>query len=52
MSTRSFSKAERREIRRLAGVAHERELSNAAADLQARFADWREGRIDVFALNE
>jgi hypothetical protein len=36
----------------LAGLAHERELSNAAADLQARFEEWRSGRIDVFALNE
>lgn len=31
MSTRLFTKAERREIRRLAGLAHERELSSAAA---------------------
>jgi hypothetical protein len=52
MSTRSFTKAERREIRRLAGLAHERELRSAAADLHAKFKEWRDGKIDVFALNE
>ena len=50
--TRPFTKSERREIRRLADVAHERELSSAAADLQSVFEQWRSGRIDVFALNE
>ena len=52
MSTRPFTKAERHEIRRLAGVAHERELSKAAADLQSVFEQWRNGKLDVFALNE
>ena len=52
MSTRSFTKTERREIRRLAGLAHERELSSAVADLQSTFEQWRNGKIDVFALND
>ena len=52
MSTHTFTKAERREIRRLAGLAHARELSSAVADLQARVEEWRDGKIDVFALNE
>ena len=52
MSVRSFSKAERREVRRLAGLAHERELISAAAELQAAFESWRTGKIDVFSLNE
>ena len=34
MSTRPFTQAQRREIRRLAGLAHERELANAAGQLQ------------------
>jgi hypothetical protein len=52
MSVRSFSKAQRREIRRLAGMAHERELDAAAAELQLEFERWRRKEIDVFVLND
>lgn len=52
MTTDSFSKSQRKELRRLAGLAHERELSAATAELQSQFERWRRGEIDVFALNE
>ena len=52
MSTCPLSKAQLREVRRLGGIAYERELNNAASDLQAQFESWRKGEIDVFALNE
>jgi hypothetical protein len=52
MSTPPFSKVHRREIRRLAGLAHERDLSTAAGQLQSEFDRCRRGEIDVFALND
>jgi hypothetical protein len=52
MSARPFTKAQRREVRRLTGLAHERELSTAAGRLQSEFDRWRRGEIDVFILNE
>jgi hypothetical protein len=47
-----FTKAQKREIRRLVGLAHERELSTAAEELLREFECWRRGGIDVFVLNE
>jgi hypothetical protein len=52
MNMRSFTKAQRREIRRLAGLAHERELDTAAGQLQSEFDRWRRREIDVFVLND
>jgi hypothetical protein len=52
MSTRPFTKAQRKEIRRLAGLAHEKELSTAAGQLHSEFDRWRRGEIDVFVLND
>ncbi|HUJ11761.1 MAG TPA: hypothetical protein VL171_17260 [Verrucomicrobiae bacterium] len=52
MSTHPFTKAQKREIRRLAGLAHERELSAAARELQSEFERWQRGEIDVFVLND
>ena len=49
---RPFTKAQRHEIRRLAGLAYEKELGTAAGDLQSEFERWRRGEIDVFVLNE
>jgi hypothetical protein len=49
---RPFTKAQQREIRRLAGLAHERDLSSAAGQLQSEFDRWRRGEIDVFVLND
>jgi hypothetical protein len=52
MSTRPLSKTQLREVRRLNGIAYERELAKAASDLQTQFESWRRGKSDVFALNE
>lgn len=52
MSTPSFAKAQRRELQRLSGLAHRRELSAAAGQLQSEFDRWRRGEIDVFVLND
>ena len=52
MNARTFTKAQKREIRRLAGLAYERELFAAAAALEEDFKRWRRGELDVFALNE
>jgi len=52
MNMDSFTKGQRREICRLAGLAHERELSTAAGSLESEFGRWRRGEIDVFELNE
>ncbi len=52
MQSSLLTKSQRRELRRLAGLAHERELSAAAQDLAFSFDAWRSGKIDVFKLNE
>jgi hypothetical protein len=49
---KDLTKAQKRELRRLAGLAYERELSAASANLQGEFERWRKGEIDVFMLNE
>jgi hypothetical protein len=52
MKAGSFTKAQRREIRRLGSLAHERELGTAAEQLRFEFDRWRSGEIDVFTLND
>ncbi len=52
MNAPTFTKSQKREIRRLAGIAYEREMSAAAAALEEEFKRWRRGELDVFALNE
>jgi len=52
MSTHPLTKAQRREVRKLAGLAHEKELAAAAIELQSEFERWRRGEIDVFVLND
>jgi hypothetical protein len=52
MSIRPLTKAQKREIRRLTGLAHARELAMAAGELQAQFERWSKGEFDVFELNE
>jgi len=47
-----MSKAQKREIRKLEGVAYEREMADAVSKLQAEFERWRQGEMDVFELNE
>lgn len=52
MTPQPFTKAQRRELRRLAGLAYERELARATGELQAEFERWRRGELDVFVLSE
>lgn len=52
MNAQTFTKAQKREIRRLAGLAYKREMSSAAAALEEDFKRWRRGELDVFELNE
>lgn len=47
-----FTKAERRELRALAGLAHERELSQELSALLERFEEWQAGGLDPFELND
>jgi len=52
MTARPLTKSQMKEIRKLAGLAYERELAKAAGDLQDQFESWRRGELDVFELNE
>jgi hypothetical protein len=52
MAAAPITKKQRAELRRLAGLAHERELGAAIRDLELDFERWRKGEISVFALNE
>ena len=47
----TFTRSQRKELRRLAGLAYERELGVALAKLEARFADWRAGTLSPFDLS-
>ena len=48
--TDGLPKALKKEIRQLAGVVHERLLGAELTKLDAQFARWREGGLDVFEL--
>jgi len=45
------TKANRRKLRELAAVAHERELGAELAKVEQDFARWRRGEINPFELN-
>ena len=47
-----LTKKQKAELRRLAGLAHERELSEALTNLESEFGRWRIGEISVFELND
>ena len=47
-----FTKSERKELRKLAGLAYERELAKALELLEAYFKQWRKDNITGFELNE
>ena len=47
-----LTKKQKAELRRLAGLAHERELSEAISSLESEFGRWRRGEISVFELND
>jgi len=48
----SFGKAQRKELRRLAGLAYERQLATALAALEAQFRKWHAGNLDVHELSD
>jgi hypothetical protein len=52
MPAAPLTKTQKAELRRLAGLAHERELSAAIGELEAEFGRWRRGEISVFELNK
>ena len=52
VSNNCFTKAERKELRRLAGVAYERELAKALESLERKFGQWRKNKITAFELND
>ena len=47
-----FSKNEKQELRKLAGLAYERELAKALDELYARFKEWKKGSVDSFELSD
>lgn len=51
MLFRDLTKAQRRALRELAGLAHDRELSRELTQLEAAFAQWRAGKLDPHELN-
>jgi DNA primase large subunit len=46
------TKANRRKLRELSGVAYTRELSAELAKLERDFVQWRSGEIDPFELSD
>ena len=52
ISNNCFTKSERKELRRLAGLAYERELAKALKSLEGKFKQWRTKKITVFDLND
>jgi hypothetical protein len=47
-----FSRSERRRLRELAGLAHERELASELARLEEEFREWRKGRRSPHDVSE
>ena len=47
----AYSKKTKKEIRRLAGLAHERELEKALADLNLKFKQWEKKELGPFELD-
>lgn len=48
----NLTKAQRRQLRELGGVAYERDLAEHLAALESEFKRWRAGEIDAFVLSE
>jgi hypothetical protein len=49
---RDFTRAERRQLRELAGLAWDRELGAELAELEAAFGEWRAGDISPHELSD
>jgi hypothetical protein len=47
-----FTKLERKELHRLAGLAYERELAKALTSLEEDFKRWGKDKITAFELSE
>ena len=47
-----FTKAQRKKLRQLAGVAWDRELDQELEELYQQFLNWRNKKIDGFELNQ
>ena len=52
MNKKPFTKIERKELRRLAGLAYERELAKALTSLEEDFGRGRKNKITAFELSE
>ena len=49
---RDLTKSQRRELRRIAGLAYDRELATALAAVEEQFRRWRSGEIGPHDLND
>ena len=49
---RDLTKAQRRRVRELGGIAYERDLSAELTKLETEFKRWRGGKLDAFELSE
>ncbi len=47
-----LTKAQRRRLRELGGIAYERDLSAELTKLETEFTRWRAGEVDAFDLSE
>lgn len=52
MTTDLDTKANKKKLRELAGLAYRRELGAELAKLEAQFARWRSGEVDPFELSD
>lgn len=52
MMRNRFTKNERKELRKLAGLAYERELAKALELLEGNFRQWKENKITAFELSD
>ena len=48
----NFTKLERKELRKLAGLAYERELTKALKSLGEKFKQWNKNKITTFELSD
>ncbi len=50
--SRTYNKPTRQRLRKLAAIAHERELAGALQKLHEHFDEWQTQKIDTFELND
>ncbi|MFW5873711.1 MAG: hypothetical protein ACOCVD_03440 [Bacillota bacterium] len=49
---KGYSKETKKEIKRLAELAHQRELEKALSDLKLKFKQWENNELDPFELDD